>query len=102
MNKGDISTRESSAVVKLKKSATLLVPFQAVCWYVSFVSVRPVDASGLTPLTPCEALVLVFPPRGEEMFAMFIYVARLPINASTFLQAKSCTWLQFFELEFSH
>lgn len=58
-----------------KKSATLLVPFQAVCWDMSFVSVRPIDASGLTPLTLCEALVLVFPPEGKKMFAMFIYVA---------------------------
>lgn len=49
-----------------KKSATLLVPFQAVCWDMSFVSVRPIDASGLTPLTLCEALVFVFPRRGKK------------------------------------
>lgn len=67
MNKGDVPTWEfCSCEVGEKKSATLLVPFQAVCWDMSFVSVRPIDASGLTPLTLCKALVLAFPPRGKK------------------------------------
>lgn len=66
MNKGDISTREFRSCEVKKKSATLLVPFQAVCWDVSFVSVRPVDASGLTTAYPVRSTSPCVSPERER------------------------------------
>lgn len=107
MNKGDISAWEfRSCEVKKKKCHSASALWSSLLEYYVFCKrqatrcLRAYTAYPVRSTSPC-----VSPPKEgkKKNVCKFIYVTRLPMNASTFLQATSCTtWLQFFELKFSH